>query len=59
MSINHLDYIKSKQGMLYMENVLRKGVKVLQECTKEEVKIYRVSENIFYFWLTEPMQLVR
>lgn len=45
--------------MLYMENVLRKGVKVLQECTKEEVKIYRVSENIFYFWLTEPMQLVR
>ena len=57
VSINHLDYIKSKQGMLYMENVLRKGVKVLQECTKEEVKIYRVSENIFYFWLTEPVQL--
>lgn len=57
VSINHLDYIKSKYGMLYMENVLRRGVKVLQECTKEEIKIYRVSENIFYFWLTEPVQL--
>ena len=43
--------------MLYTENILRKGVQILQESTKEDVKICRVSENIFYFWLMEPVEL--
>ena len=57
VSINHMEYIKSKYGMLHVENILRKGVKVLQEHTSDQVKIFRVSENLFYFWLTEPVQL--
>ena len=43
--------------MLYTENILRKGVQILQESAKEDVKICRVSENIFYFWLMEPVEL--
>lgn len=57
VSINHMEYFKSKYGILYVENILRKGVQVIQECNKEDMKIFRVSENIFYFWLTEPVQL--
>lgn len=57
VSINHVEYFKGKYGIFYTENILRKGVQVLQECTKEDVKICRVSENIFYFWLMEPVQL--
>lgn len=40
-----------------MESVLRKGIKVLQDCTSESIKICRVSENIFYFWFMEPVQM--
>ena len=36
-----------------MENILRKGVNILQSCTSEKIKICRVSENIFYFWFME------
>lgn len=43
--------------MLYTENILRKGVQILKESTKEDVKICRVSENIFYFWLMKPVEL--
>lgn len=43
--------------MLYTENILRKGVQILQESAKEDVKISRVSENIFCFWLMEPVEL--
>lgn len=43
--------------MLYTENILRKGVQILQESAKEDVKIRRVSENIFCFWLMEPVEL--
>ena len=43
--------------MLYTENILRKGVQILQESAKEDVKICRVSENIFCFWLMEPVEL--
>ena len=57
VSINHVEYFKGKYGMLYTENILRKGVQILQESTKEDVKICRVSENIFYFWLMEPVEL--
>lgn len=43
--------------MLYTENILRKGVRIFQKSTKEDVKICRVSENIFYFWLMESVEL--
>lgn len=57
VSINYVEYFKGKYGIFYTENILRKGVQVIQKCTKEDVKICRVSENIFYFWLMEPVQL--
>lgn len=43
--------------MLYTENILRKGVQILKESTKEDVKICRVSEIIFYFWLMKTVEL--
>ena len=57
VSINHIEYFKGKYGILYTENILRKGVQILQESAKEDVKICRVSENIFCFWLMEPAEL--
>ena len=57
VSINHVDYFKSKYGIFYTEGIFRKGVQVMQHCAKEEIKICRVSENIFYFWFMEPIQL--
>ena len=57
VSINYIEYFKGKCGMLYTENILRKGVQILQESVKEDVKICRVSENIFCFWLMEPVEL--
>lgn len=57
VSINHIEYFKGKYGMLYTENILRKGVQILHESAKEDVKICRVSENIFCFWLMEPVEL--
>lgn len=57
VSVNHAEYFKGKYGVFFMESVLRKGIKVLQDCTEEQIKICRVSENIFYFWFMEPVQL--
>ena len=57
VSVNHAEYFKGKYGIFFMESVLRKGIKVLQDCTEEQIKICRVSENIFYFWFMEPVQL--
>lgn len=57
VSINHVDYFKSKYGIFFTEGILRKGVEVMKHCAKEEIKICRVSENIFYFWFMEPVQL--
>ena len=57
VSINHIEYFKGKYGIFYTENILRKGVQILQESAKEDVKICRVSENIFCFWLMEPVEL--
>ena len=48
VSINHIEYFKGKYGILYTENILRKGVQILQESAKE---------NIFCFWLMEPVEL--
>lgn len=57
VSINHVEYFKSKYGIFYTENILRTGVSVMKKCAPEEIKICRVSENIFYFWFTKPVQL--
>ena len=57
VSINHAEYFKGKYGIFFMENILRKGVSILQSCTSEKIKICRVSENIFYFWFMEPVQM--
>ena len=57
VSINHAEYFKGKYGVFFMESVLRKGVKILQDCTSENIRICRVSENIFYFWFMEPVQM--
>lgn len=56
-SINHLDYLSNKHGILYMENILRKGVKVLSDCYDESVKIYRISDNIFCICFMKPIHL--
>lgn len=57
VSINHVEYFKSKYGIFYTEGIFREGVHVMQHCAKEQIKICRVSENIFYFWFMEPIQL--
>ena len=57
VSINYVEYFKNKYGIFFTENIFRKGVEVLKQCTHEEVEIFRVSENIFYYWLTKPVQL--
>ena len=57
VSINHAEYFKGKYGIFFMEGILRKGVNILQKCTPEKIKICRVSENIFYFWFMEPVQM--
>lgn len=57
VSINHVEYFKSKYGIFYTENILRAGVAVMKKCAPEEIRICRVSENIFYFWFTKPVQL--
>lgn len=57
VSINHTEYFKGKYGIFFMENILRKGVKILQDCTPEKLKICRVSESIFYFWFMQPVQM--
>ena len=57
VSINHAEYFKGKYGIFFMESILRKGVDILQNCTSEKIKICRVSENIFYFWFMEPVQM--
>ena len=32
-------------------------MEILQSCTSEKIKICLVSENIFYFWFVEPVQM--
>lgn len=57
VSVNHIEYLKNKYGIRYVEKILQKAAQILQECSTEELKIYRVSENIFFFWTLEPIQL--
>ena len=57
VSVNHVQYLKNKYGIFYTEGIIRKGVQIMQSCTEEQIKICRVSENIFYFAFMEPVQL--
>lgn len=57
VSVNHIEYFKSKYGIFATENILRTGVEIMQKYAAEEIKICRVSENIFYFAFTKPVLL--
>ncbi len=57
ISINHVEYFKRKYGVFFTDEIYRKGVMVIANHTQEKVDIYRVSENSFYFWFMEPIQL--
>lgn len=57
VSINHMEYMKKRYGIRYVEAVLRKAVEIIQKCSEETMVIYRVSDNVFLFWMTEPVQL--
>lgn len=57
VSVNHKDYIQSKYGSFYFEGLLRRAVETIRTCTNEKVDVYRVSENVFYFWLKGDIDL--
>ena len=57
VSANYYSFYKMNQGLLFAEDMLREMVFTLQEHTKEEIKIFRISENVFFFWLRAPVQL--
>lgn len=55
LSVNHTEYIKNKCGMECLDKAVTTAVKVIESYTRERVSIYRVSENTFYYLLTEPV----
>lgn len=58
VSVNHMEYYKKKYGVLYVDSMMRQGAKVIKDVTAEnDVKIFRLSENIFFYWLTSPVRL--
>ena len=57
VSANYYSFYKMNHGLLFVEEMLRDLVFTLQEHTQEEIKIFRISENVFFFWLREPVQL--
>ncbi len=57
VSINYVELFKSKYGVFETDNILRTGVKVMQEYADEELKICRVSDKIFYLWFMQPVKL--
>lgn len=57
VSINHVEYFKRKYGVFFTDEIYRKGVMIIRNHTQEKLDIYRVSENSFYFWFMEPIQL--
>lgn len=53
-----MEYYKKKYGVLYVDSMMRQGAKVIKDVTAEnDVKIFRLSENIFFYWLTSPVRL--
>ncbi len=57
VSVDYAEYFKRKYGVFFTDEIYRKGIKIIREHTKEKIEIYRVSENSFYFWFMEPIQL--
>ncbi len=57
VSVDHAEYFKRKYGVFFTDEIYRMGVRVIRERTGEKAEIYRVSENSFYFWFMEPIQL--
>lgn len=57
VSVNYRDYIQSKYGSFYFEGLLRAAVEAIRATAPERVDIYRVSENVFYFWLKDAVDL--
>ena len=57
VSVNHKDYIQGKYGSFYFEGLLRAAVETIRTSTAGQVDIYRVSENVFYFWIKNTVDL--
>ncbi len=58
VSVNHMEYYKKKYGVLYVDSMMRKGADVIKAHTAEDdVMIFRLSENIFFYWLKSPVKL--
>ena len=57
MSVDHQEYIRNKYGNFYFEGVLRKAAETMRECGGQQTELFRVSENVFYFWVTQPVEL--
>ena len=57
VSVDHQDYIRSKYGGFYFEDILRKAADTIRECSPGQPALYRVFENVFYFWCEQPVKL--
>lgn len=57
VSVDHQEYIRNKYGNFYFEGVLRKAAETMRECGGQQTELFRVSENVFYFWVTQPVEL--
>ena len=58
VGVNHIVYYRKRNGILYVEDMLRACVDVLKnQTTESNVKIFRLSDNIFFFCLKEPVNM--
>lgn len=57
ISVNHIEYLKSKYGVSHTDDILKKAAQILRESMSDDVKIYRVTEKGFFFWTTKPIQI--
>ncbi len=57
VSVNHAEYIRNKQGVLFFEQILNKTVELMRNSTELPIQVYRISEYIFCFWVEEPINL--
>ena len=58
VSVNYVEYYKRERGILFAEEMLRTGISVLEkEIDEDDVKIFRISDNVFFFWITRSVQL--
>ncbi len=58
VSVNYVEYYRSRKGVLFVEEMMREAIKVLTSQTEEkDLKIFRMSSNVFFFWLAESVCL--